>query len=255
MKKQIYIITILFLLLNTFFMIAQTQEEELKNNSWYVHKVTLGDIDYISPDNEERSVSVPNLKFSDNPLEGYFETFFCFYYTSDHLLFLENQQFTVGGWISLAIVPSACSIQENSDFDFYYSSMMNVFEATGPYIFSYEVNIIDGSTKQLIITNQNGDKAYFNNYYLSNPLFELEGVNVYPNPASDILQITLPDTAKERYDYKIYDLNGKLIKIFKDKTGKQITLDIQDLNLGVYWLEINNHDSNQRGLVTKIIKK
>ncbi len=255
MKNLISILFVAYLLLQSSLLQAQTQEEELKNNEWYVNKVIYNDIEYIAPVNDERSGSASNLKFFNNPLEGYFEIFFCFYYTSNHLLFLENQQFSVGGWISLAIVPSACSIQENSDYDFYYSSVMNVFDATGPYIFSYEVNSIDSATKQLIITNQNGDKAYFYNYYLSNPIFELEGINIYPNPVWDVVQIDLPDTAKEQYEYKIYDSNGKLIKVFKDKKGPHVTLEIQDLASGIYWLEINTADAQQRGYSTKIIKK
>ncbi|GEM_PF-646164 len=255
MKKQIYIITILFLVLNISFISAQTQEEELKNNMWYVHKVIYNDIEYIAPVNDERSGSVPNLKLFENSFEDYFEFYFCFYNSSNYLLFLENQQFSVEGWISLAIVPSACSVQENNDYYFYYFSVMNPLVTAAPLIYSYEVNTIDGSTKQLIITNQNGDKAYFYNYYLSNPLFELSDISIYPNPVSDVVQIAMPDTAKERYDYKIYDSNGKLIKVFKDKKGLHITLEIQDLALGIYWLEINIPDTQQRGYSTKIIKK
>ena len=255
MKKQIYIITILFLVLNISFISAQTQEEELKNNMWYVHKVILDDTEYIAPLNEERLNFFYNYNFNFNQDYEYFELFFCSSYYGNNVMFLENQQFSVEGWISLAIIPSSCSIQENSDYDFLYSSVMNPLVTAAPLIYSYEVNTIDGSTKQLIITNQNGDKAYFYNYYLSNPLFELSDISIYPNPVSDVVQIAMPNTAKERYDYKIYDSNGKLIKVFKDKKGLHITLEIQDLASGIYWLEINTPDAQQRGYSTKIIKK
>ncbi|MDN3706943.1 T9SS type A sorting domain-containing protein [Myroides ceti] len=256
MKNFISIMAVVGLFLQSLSLQAQTQEEELKNNEWYVHKVIYNDIEYIAPVNDERSGSVPNLKFFENSSEGFFVIIFCFIRTSNNLLFLENQQFSSIGWISPGVSPSACIVQENNDYYFYYFSVMNVFDATiTPYFYSYEVNSIDSTTKQLIITNQNGDKAYFYTSYLSNPIFELEGINIYPNPVSDVVQIDLLDTTKERYDYKIYDSNGKLIKVFKDKKGPHITLEIQDLASGIYWLEINTPDAQQRGYSTKIIKK
>ncbi len=251
MKNLISILFVAYLLLQSSLLQAQTQEEELKNNYWYVDKVILDDTEYIAPLNEERFNGGPNFAFD----QSYIQLFFCFQYFSSTLFFLENQQFSVSGWSSLAIVPSACNIQENEDYYFYYSSAMNILDPIAPFIYSYEVNTIDASTKQLIITNQNGDKAYFYNYYLSNPLFELEGTNIYPNPVRDVVQIAMPNTAIERYDYKIYDSNGKLIKVFKDKKGPHITLEIQDLASGIYWLEINIPDTRQRGYSTKIIKK
>ena len=250
MKKQIYSITILFLLLNTFFVSAQTQEEELKNNQWYVHKVTLNNTDYIAPDNEERQ-NFHNESFGFIDLYNQFYGYYCYTFGLENITFLEDNGFQATHWMSFPLFE--CQNNDNVNFSSKYTDVL--LYQPSDLIFQYEITPVDSNTKELILTNENGDKAYFYTSYLSNPIFDLEGVNIYPNPVSDILQITLPDTAKERYDFKIYDINGKLIKVFKDKTGKQITLDIQDLNLGVYWLEINTHDSNQRGLVTKIIKK
>jgi len=250
MKKQVYIITILFLVLHISFMSAQTQEEELKNNPWYVHKVIYNDIEYIAPVNDERQ----NFQIASFAFSSFYNNFFgyyCYSFGLENIMFLEDNDFQSTHWVSLPMFE--CQSNDNISFSAKYNAIM--MYADNSLLFSYEIVAVDSTTKELVLTNGNGDKAYFYNYYLSNPIFELEGINIYPNPVKDVVQIALPDTAKERYDYKIYDSNGKLIKVFKDKKGQNITLEIQDLASGIYWLEINTPDTQQHGYSTKIIKK
>ena len=61
---------------------------------------------------------------------------------------------------------------------------------------------------------------------------------IYPNPVSDILNIT------QEIDVKLYDMIGNLI-IFKEKTTK---IDMTNLPSGVYNLNItyNNKNINNR---------
>ncbi len=250
MKNFISIIAVIVLLLKSPPLQAQTQEEELKNNLWYVHKVTLDDIDYIAPDNEERqNFQIASFGFID--LNDQFYGYYCHSFGLENITFLEDNGFQAAYWMSLPLFQ--CQNNDNANFSSKYTSVL-VYQSSD-LTFQYEITPVDSNTKELILTNENGDKAYFYNYYLSNPVFELEGVTIYPNPVKDVVQIALPDTAKERYDYKIYDSNGKLIKVFKDKKGPHITLEIQDLASGIYWLEINTADTQQRGYSTKIIKK
>ena len=60
--------------------------------------------------------------------------------------------------------------------------------------------------------------------------------DIFPNPASDILQVVLPDSG--RYDYTITDMSGSIL--LNGKTGhvSQINLDISILELGMYLMNM-----------------
>jgi hypothetical protein len=72
-------------------------------------------------------------------------------------------------------------------------------------------------------------------------------VRIYPNPATDIVNILVP--ANLEYHTNIYDLNGRLIIHSKNKP----VIEIQTLPLGVYLIEITALDSGYK-VVEKIIK-
>lgn len=249
------------LLLNAYVIQAQTQEQELKNTPWSLHKIIMNDVEYFAPINEERSNVIYNLSFNEGVKhlnEDILELNFCFSFSSERLTFLENQQFSVDGWISLASTESVCSMHENIDYNFLYYSVMNIYgdeDTLVPIVYSYEITPLEHSTKQLIITNRNGDQAYFHSANLSNATFKLQDLTIYPNPMSDVLCIDFSNSLEDHYIYKIYDFNGKLLKVFENKVGKQITLDIENFIKGIYWLEINKSSSLQNGHFFKVIKK
>ena len=146
---------------------------------------------------------------SNNQFYGYY----CYSFGLENITFLEDDGFQATHWMYLPLFQ--CQNNDNMNFSPKYTGVL--LYQPSDLTFQYEITPVDSNTKELILTNENGDKAYFYTSYLSNPIFELEGINIYPNPVSDVLQIALPDTAKEQYDYKIYDSNGKVIKVFKDK--------------------------------------
>ena len=261
MRNLIQYLAYGLLLLNVFVIQAQTQEQELKNTPWSLHKLIMNDVEYLAPINDERLNVIYNLSFNEGIKDldvDILELNFCFSFSSERLTFLENQQFSVDGWVSLATIESVCSMQENIDYNFLYYSVMNIYgdESTlAPIIYSYEITPLEGSTKQLIITNRNGDQAYFQSANLSNATFELPDLAIYPNPMSDILCVNFFGSLEEYYIYKIYDFNGKLLKVFENKMGLEITLDVGNLIKGVYWLEISKPSSSQNGHFFKVIKK
>lgn len=71
-------------------------------------------------------------------------------------------------------------------------------------------------------------------------------VNVYPNPTKDILNIEWNETLTA---IQIYDVTGKKIKTFKATERK---LNVSDLNVGIYLLELK---SNATRSLVKFIKK
>ena len=72
-------------------------------------------------------------------------------------------------------------------------------------------------------------------------------INIYPNPATDNINIDVLGNLK--YETYLYDLDGKLII----KASNNTTIQIQALPQGMYLLEIKDIHSNQR-IVEKIIK-
>ncbi len=72
---------------------------------------------------------------------------------------------------------------------------------------------------------------------LENNSFEY---TIYPNPANDELNINIDNDFATKYRYTIFDIYGR---IFIDANENKSTLDISELNSGIYFIRI----SNQKG--------
>ncbi|SFT79282.1 Por secretion system C-terminal sorting domain-containing protein [Lishizhenia tianjinensis] len=77
--------------------------------------------------------------------------------------------------------------------------------------------------------------------WLSVENVEIEGVTVYPNPTSDVLNIV---SAGEHDDLAIsvIDVNGRIVRSSSEKlvAGGSVQLNVADLNTGVYLVELHN---------------
>lgn len=85
-------------------------------------------------------------------------------------------------------------------------------------LFGKELNISTGTT-----TNP------FENY---SPEY-----TIYPNPANDLLNINIDKQFTSNYQYTIFDIYGR---IFINTNENQSTIDISELNSGVYFIRISN---------------
>lgn len=72
---------------------------------------------------------------------------------------------------------------------------------------------------------------------ISPPKNQFLEYTIYPNPASDILNININDQFIENYRFTIFDIYGR---VFIDETSQQSTLDISGLNPGIYFIRISN---------------
>lgn len=93
-----------------------------------------------------------------------------------------------------------------------------------------------------------GDEPYNKNcgflaVGLDNP--ELNKLEVFPNPVSNILTVRLPEGFKHAELLTIYNTLGKVI-MQKDigSAGNSFAIDVSALNQGLYLLNINSHSSN-----------
>lgn len=90
------------------------------------------------------------------------------------------------------------------------------------------------------------DPIYFPNSINETTSFEIE---VYPTMTHSEINI---QSEHEISEIKLYDLNGKLIKIFKVGNEKKTMLIVEELNKGIYILDIQLSDLHHKKV--KIVK-
>lgn len=126
-----------------------------------------------------------------------------------------------GGSISSSIGLSPATVVGNGSYTVSSGSQQ-------PYEISMHLSVVD-------IKNKNID------------------VKIYPNPFSENVSVKFPqDYKKEKYDYRIFDLNGRLITKGELKEISNV-LNLQNLSTGNYMLEINHFGKTIN--TYKIIKK
>jgi len=69
-----------------------------------------------------------------------------------------------------------------------------------------------------------------------------EEVRVFPNPASDFIQVTLPANSADA-TAGLYDLSGKLLISWNLNGSSQARLEVKEINTGLYILRIENGNS------------
>jgi M6 family metalloprotease-like protein len=114
---------------------------------------------------------------------------------------------------------------------FGYGNRTSFGPATNPYPF-----IFDGTPETSFeITNitYSGDQASFDVHFLNVdvPAYERKEAHIYPNPANDVLNITLA----EAKSVEIYDMLGKLVL---SEVNPDSRMDITSLPQGVYVVKI-----------------
>ena len=242
------IVLFIVLLLNSS-IYAQTQEAQLKTNDWYVYKVVVNNQEYLTPNNNELVSLGANLGYSATDDSIWINL--CGNSELPNTYFINDNQFEGYEWVSLNM--TNCMVTENLNFDFQFRSVFHYQSQN--LIFYYEINDLNNNIKELIITNELGDKAYFYSTYLSSPSYVLEKVKVYPNPVQSVLNIELPLADYQNVLIDMYDVTGKKLKSFKENWQENINLNIEGLPAGNYILELKLPDEPGRGHFVKIIKE
>lgn len=83
--------------------------------------------------------------------------------------------------------------------------------------------------------------ATFNSKFtipLNTSTFDLSNMALYPNPASNLVNIDLINTNEQLNKVVIYDMLGKEIKTLSFEATTQTSVDISDLSKGLYLVEI-----------------
>jgi len=103
------------------------------------------------------------------------------------------------------------------------------------------------------MTADDGNRVTFNNISvegvqedLTIEQPQLQDVYIYPNPFQDQVYLS---NSNDIYDFKLYSIDGKLIKFGIIKDGK---LNLMQLSYGIYLLQLQNNDFTK---TIKLIKK
>lgn len=76
---------------------------------------------------------------------------------------------------------------------------------------------------------------------------------LYPNPANQLVQISLPNTTEMMDTVTLFDVLGKSIKVINNVAANQLTLDVSEMAKGVYFVEIQT-ESNSK-MIKKLVVK
>lgn len=77
----------------------------------------------------------------------------------------------------------------------------------------------------------------------------ISDLNIYPNPAKDVIQF---NSLGKVSSVKIYDLQGKLILVKQPQSSGTITIDITDIENGLYLIQINTETGVKIGKFIKV---
>ncbi|MEI7594725.1 MAG: T9SS type A sorting domain-containing protein [Bacteroidota bacterium] len=96
----------------------------------------------------------------------------------------------------------------------------------------------------------NGDPATVDYCFVSNNEINVSNFLLYPNPASDILNIEVPENSS----FQMLDINGKLVVAETAIMANQKqSIDVNNLTNGIYFIKINNDSfvNSKKVVITK----
>ncbi|HLS30531.1 MAG TPA: T9SS type A sorting domain-containing protein [Flavobacteriaceae bacterium] len=251
MKAIINSIIFTSLLLIPIFLNAQevdNPQEELVNQTWYVTKLEIGEEEHPLP--------------SSNPeLQGVLDTYESTYDESDFeasinycdacgggFVFVDENQFEMYDFACLASDGCEYGPSEENIFNSHY--IWDIWTGENyPASFYFSITETEG-VQQLIVTNENGDKAYFQDApYLSIGKNSKPNFVLYPNPTKDFLSI---DNIDQTTTVVLFSISGKQVLHQEIKTSSE-KLDLADLSSGIYFYRIST-DAFKEVQIGKLIK-
>jgi hypothetical protein len=74
-------------------------------------------------------------------------------------------------------------------------------------------------------------------------------IQVYPNPASGLVNFVLPHSNSQNISLKLFNSNGQMVYVGSLQIDQlnQVTVDFSNLNSGVYFYEILGDDYHSVG--------
>lgn len=213
------LIFLLFLPLKSF---CQNSSNEFINNEWFIYQIVSDGEVYDRPFIDNISTSNLYMLTEQNNLIVRYCNETCGGGGQENYV-LTDDAFHFTEYVCLI---DGCNNQIELPFLWQYRDFF-WFETNT--IFQYQINELESGIKQLIVTNVNGDQAYFySTHTVSNPNFNKDLFKVYPNPVIDTLSIDISEISDKNLQLYIYNLNGKILKKSNLVGGEILNLDISE---------------------------
>jgi len=215
----------------------QAQSTELLSTTWNLKKVIKNNTTYLLPQNSE--IGTPTMIFT--PIPGSSGTYtnmnspVCGKSIWGNIFLPGIQPNHFVFWTYGVGNNQTCTNPENIDFTNQYVNYFNIGSDSHDYQITYS-----GNTKNLVLTNNIGDKAFYESGFLATKESEISktAIKIYPNPVKDSF---LEIKGVERIEWtKIYNAEGKLVQ----QNSSDSRIDVSGLSKGGYFLEIKS----QKGL-------
>lgn len=232
---------IFLLLAMLVFYTSSAQDPQLFENTWYLQKISIESVDYEAPNNNEIDFISLNI-YPDT-----FNTIVC-QGLSGHDLTISNTEINV---IEFVILPGdSCNLPENNDYEYLYYNGFFEWQSHDK-TFLYTIEEV-GETLSLVLTNDNGDKAFYGNERLG--VFEFEKIqySIHPNPVKNRLFLS-SNANTGTLNIKIFNIEGKLLSTQNLKFETQAFVDVSNLASGIYFLNIE--DENGNTTIKKFVKE
>jgi len=231
MKKITFI---LLYILTSFEVQAQTNQQTLLNNTWYLSKIEVDDAMITVPN--FNLVSDYTLQFlNDDDVPDYIHMQCSNSASGSYQVVNENTLTFFDYSVTLAI----CPIEELATF--FNMLDTQVFTVNLSTNFQYAITS-ENNILQLVITGANGNKAFYYNEATANTKsFNGEILKVYPNPSTDFLNVSITDLDK----VVIFDMQGKRIDTKFNSNAEETQIDIQHLAKGNYILQISKDNQTE----------
>ncbi len=240
------IFTSLFFVLTIGFSFSQ--ESILFEYNWKNTKTVINNVEYFPPVNTE----LPSIyaQFTWNNGERNFSTRVCNVATGRSSSAYDNNTIT---FFILAQTLGSCYTPINNDYEsVYFGNFFGFNFAIGPFhTYQYELISI-AAGYQLILTNPEGNKAYYNGEFLQiDDIVTMEKVGVSPNPFKEKITINSLEPTKN-YQLQIFDTSGRLVFEKAISQTETTELELNNLSKGNYFLFLS--DGNEKKNY-KIIKE
>lgn len=218
----------------------QAQSSELISTTWNLKKVIKNNITYDLPQNSE--IGTPTLTFTPPPgASGTYVTMnspFCgtSVWAMIYLMDIHPTNFTF--WTYGAGPNETCTLPENVNFANQYYNYFAFNSDNHNYVITSS-----GNTRNLVLTNNLGDKAFYESGFLTTKELDaskVASIKIYPNPVKDSF---LEIKGVERIEWtKIYNAEGRLIQ----QNSADSRIDVSGLSNGGYFLEIKSQKGISR---------
>ncbi len=96
------------------------------------------------------------------------------------------------------------------------------------------------------------DTAYINlNINTGIEKYELQQIQVFPNPVTSIATIVFPNPDNDLYNFNVFDLTGRIVQTKNNIRGTKVYFDKTDLPAGIYLIELTGKERFVKKVIVK----